>query len=314
VIPALFAAFFFGVTPVIAGRGVALIGFVRQNVLRLLFAAILLGVWAFAFGQGLRGEALLFATAGAIGFGIGGMSLLAALPSLGAPLASLIEETLAAAIAAIVAFYWYADKLTTLQLEFCGVILLGVVIGLAPYVVKTTFKDVPRKTVFFGIGVAFLAALGQGISLAATRKGILLMKAAHTPPDVITISFQRMVGGLLVAVVVYLAARYVWKRKWGFSAADGTVKALMSSDAGKLTSRPLYWAGLNSLLGPILAVTFTVWAQQTLSAGVVQSIAAVAPLVAVPFAFWLQGHRPPKLWYVGAGVAIAGLIVLYMNS
>jgi drug/metabolite transporter (DMT)-like permease len=113
---------------------------------------------------------------------------------------------------------------------------------------------------------------------------------------------------------VYLAARYVWKRKWGFSAADGTVKALTSSDAGKLTSRPLYWAGLNSLLGPILAVTFTVWAQQTLSAGVVQSIAAVAPLVAVPFAFWLQGHRPPRLWYLGAAVSIAGLIVLYMNS
>ena len=42
-IPALFAAFFFGVTPVVAGRGVALIGFVRQNVLRLLFAAVVLG-------------------------------------------------------------------------------------------------------------------------------------------------------------------------------------------------------------------------------------------------------------------------------
>jgi drug/metabolite transporter (DMT)-like permease len=313
-IPALLSAFFFGVTPVVAGRGVALIGFVRQNVLRLLFAAIVLGAWAFMFGQGLRGQSLLFATAGAIGFGIGGMSLLAALPRLGAPLASLIEETLAAAVAAIVAFVWYADKLTTLQLEFCGVILLGVVIGLVPYVRQTSFKGIGRGSIFLGVGMALLAALAQGISLAATRKGILLMKAAHTPPDVITIAFQRMIGGLLVALAVYFIARYVWNRKWGFTAADGTTKAVFGSDAGKVTTRPLYWAGLNSLLGPILAVTCTVWAQQTLSAGVVQSVASVAPLVAVPFAFWLQGHRPPRLWYLGAAVAIAGLIVLYLNS
>jgi drug/metabolite transporter (DMT)-like permease len=313
-IPALFAAFFFGVTPVVAGRGVALIGFVRQNVLRLLFAAVVLGAWAFMFGQGLRGQSLLFATAGAIGFGIGGMSLLAALPRLGAPLASLIEETLAAAVAAIVAFYWYADKLTTLQLEFCGVILLGVVIGLVPYVRQTSIKGIDRKGLALGVGLALLAALGQGVSLAATKKGILLMKAAHTPPDVITIAFQRMIGGLLVALVVYLVARYVWTRKWGFTAADGTTGPVLGSEGGKLTTRPLYWAGLNSLLGPILAVTCTVWAQQTLSAGVVQSIAAVAPLIAVPFAFWLQGHRPPKLWYLGAAVAIVGLVVLYLNS
>jgi drug/metabolite transporter (DMT)-like permease len=313
-IPALFAAFFFGVTPVVAGRGVALIGFVRQNVLRLLFAAVVLGAWAFMFGQGLRGQSLLFATAGAIGFGIGGMSLLAALPRLGAPLASLIEETLAAAVAAIVAFYWYADKLTTLQLEFCGVILLGVVIGLVPYVRQTSIKGIDRKGLALGVGLALLAALGQGVSLAATKKGILLMKAAHTPPDVITIAFQRMIGGLLVAVVVYLVARYVWTRKWGFTAADGTTRPVLGSEGGNLTTRPLYWAGLNSLLGPILAVTCTVWAQQTLSAGVVQSIAAVAPLIAVPFAFWLQGHRPPKLWYLGAAVAIVGLVVLYLNT
>ena len=313
-IPALFAAFFFGVTPVVAGRGVALIGFVRQNVLRLLFAAVVLGAWAFMFGQGLRGQSLLFATAGAIGFGIGGMSLLAALPRLGAPLASLIEETLAAAVAAIVAFYWYADKLTTLQLEFCGVILLGVVIGLVPYVRQTSIKGIDRKGLALGVGLALLAALGQGVSLAATKKGILLMKAAHTPPDVITIAFQRMIGGLLVALVVYFVARYVWTRKWGFTAADGTTKPVLGAEDGKLTTRPLFWAGLNSLLGPILAVTCTVWAQQTLSAGMVQSIAAVAPLIAVPFAFWLQGHRPPKLWYLGAAVAIAGLVVLYLNA
>jgi len=86
-------ALFSGIAPVVAGRGIKLIGFVRANVLRLSFAVVILGVWAFAFGEGLRGQTLLFVTAGAVGFGIGGLSLLAALPRLGAPLASLVEET-----------------------------------------------------------------------------------------------------------------------------------------------------------------------------------------------------------------------------
>jgi drug/metabolite transporter (DMT)-like permease len=41
---------------------------------------------------------------------------------------------------------------------------------------------------------------------------------------------------------------------------------------------------------------------------------AVAPLIAVPFAFWLQGHKPPRFWYLGATLAIAGLALLYLNS
>src|ERR1035437_5885600 len=129
-ISALFTAFFFGITPVVAGRAIALVGFVRANVIRLSFAVLILGVWAFAFGQGMRGQTLLFIAAGGIGFGIGGLALLASLSRLGAPLASLIEETIAAAVAGIVAWFWYGDKLTTLQLELCGVILAGVVIGL----------------------------------------------------------------------------------------------------------------------------------------------------------------------------------------
>lgn len=315
-IGAVLTAVFFGVTPVCASRAIKLIGFVRENVLRLLFAAVVLGVWAFAFGRGLAGESLLFASAGAIGFGIGGMSLLISLPRLGAPLASLIEETVAAAVAAVVAFLWYADTLTGEQLAFCGVILLGVIVGLAPFVARTPARGLARKSVMFGAGMALLAAVAQGVSLAATRKGLLAMKAAHTPPDVITVAFQRLVGGLLVALLVYLVARFIWQRRWGFASQSGKILPVLGGASGAssagLTQRPLYWAGLNSLFGPILGVTCTVWAQQTLPAGQVQSVAAVAPLIAVPFAYWLEGHQPPRVWYLGALVAVAGLIALYL--
>ena len=313
-IGALLSALFFGVTPVVAGRAIRLIGFVRTNVVRLSLAIAVLGIWAFAFGQGLRGQTLLFVGAGAIGFGLGGLSLLAALPRLGAPLASLVEETVAAPVAAVVAWVWYSDKLTANQVAFCALILVGVGIGLLPYVRGSGLKNVPRKGLALGIGLALVAAVGQGVSFAATRNGLLLMKAAHTPPDVITVAFQRLIGGLLVAVAVFVVARWVWRRTWGFSAAAGSCKPLRGSQGGKLTTRPLFWGSLNALFGPILGVTCTVWAQQTVNAGVVQSIAALAPMISVPFAFWLEGHKPPRLWYLGAAVAILGLVLVDLNS
>jgi drug/metabolite transporter (DMT)-like permease len=320
-IGALFTAFFFGVTPVVAGRAVALIGFVRTNVIRLSFAVVALGTWAIAFGPGLQGQWQLFVVAGSIGFGIGGLSLRASLSRLGAPLASLIEETIAAAVAVVLAVFWVPKaNLTTLQLELCGVILVGVAIGLFPYIRAAKISALPRKSVALGVGLALLAAVAQGISVAATKRGQVLMTQAAKAhngnmPDTITVSFERLIGGILVALVVYLVARFVWRRAWGFTAADGMCKPVLGSDGGKLTTRPLFWGGLNSLFGPILGVTCLVWALQTLNnPGEVQAIQAVAPLIAVPFAFWLQGHKPPRLWYVGAVVAIAGLALLYLNS
>jgi drug/metabolite transporter (DMT)-like permease len=317
VLPAMLTAVFFGVTPVVAGRAIKLIGFVRANLVRLAFAVVVMGAWAFAFGLGLRGQLLLFVTAGAIGFGLGGLSLLAALPRLGAPLTSLIEETIAAPIAGVVAWFWYQEKLTTNQVLFSGLILVGVAIGLAPYVRATVVRGVTRAGVALGVGLALLAALGQGVSFAATRNGLLQMKAAHKAlpainpaPDVVTVAFQRLAGGLAVAIVVYLVARWIYRRRWGFATAEGTTRSVLDYDGRTVTSRPLFWGALNALFGPILGVTCTVWAQLTLPAAQVQSIAAVAPLIAVPFAFWLEGHKPPRLWYVGALVAIVGLVAV----
>jgi drug/metabolite transporter (DMT)-like permease len=312
-IAAILTAFFFGVTPPIASRATKLMGFVRANVVRLSIAALVLGSWALVFGPGLKTQGEVFVTAGAIGFGIGGLAFLAALPRLGAPLASLIEESVAAIVLVIVATYYYSeDKLTTQQLAYCGVILLGIAIGLLPYVLKSGLKEKGRNALALGVVLVLVAAVAQGISLAATRHGqVFIKKTTQALPDIITVASLRLAGGVMVAIAIFLIARYIWRRKWGFTSADGTEKALLSSDGGKLTSRPLFWGGMNALTGPILGVTCTVWAQQTYPGTVVQAVAALAPMIAVPFAFWLEGHKPPRLWYAGAVIAIAGVILLW---
>ncbi len=306
-IGAILNAVMFGITPVAAGRAIRLIGFVRANLLRLLIAFVLMGAWAFTVGQGLSGQVGLLFVAGAVGFGIGGLTLLAALPRLGAPLTSLVEESGAAPVAALIAWVWYSDKLRNDQILWCAVVLAGVVIGLVPYILERA----PSKGVRLGIGLAVAAAIAQGFSLAATREAILLSKAAHQPFDVPTAAFQRLAGGLLVAAAVFLIARVVWKRRWGFAGRDGRIREILSREDGAgVTGRPLYWVGLNALFGPILGVTAAIWAQQSLPSGEVQSIVATAPLIAVPFARWLEGHKPPRLYYLGAAIAILGLVGL----
>jgi drug/metabolite transporter (DMT)-like permease len=306
-IGAILNAVMFGITPVAAGRAIRLIGFVRANLLRLLIAFVLMGAWAFTVGQGLSGQVGLLFVAGAVGFGIGGLTLLAALPRLGAPLTSLVEESGAAPVAALIAWVWYSDKLRNDQILWCAVVLTGVVIGLVPYILK----QAPSKGVRLGIGLAVAAAIAQGFSLAATREAILLSKAAHQPFDVPTAAFQRLAGGLLVAAAVFLIARVVWKKRWGFAGRDGRIREILSREDGAgVTGRPLYWVGLNALFGPILGVTAAIWAQQSLPSGEVQSIVATAPLIAVPFARWLEGHKPPRLYYLGAAIAILGLVGL----
>jgi len=255
-IAALFAALFSGITPVVASRGIKLIGFVRANVLRLSFAVAILGVWP-SPSSGLRGQTLLFVTAGAIGFGIGGLSLLAALPRLGAPLASLWRRPSPprGGSRGVVLVLGQADDQSD---RLLWVILVGVVIGLLPYVRATIEKGVAVTGVALGIGLALLAAAAQASASPRPPR-----HAAHGSCEDAARRHHRCLPAadrcFLVALVVYAAARWVWRKKWGFARADGSTASVLTSDGGKLTTRPLFWGSLNSLFGPILAVTGTVW-------------------------------------------------------
>jgi drug/metabolite transporter (DMT)-like permease len=44
----------------------------------------------------------------------------------------------------------------------------------------------------------------------------------------------------------------------------------------------------------------------------VQPIVATSPLVTIPFAAWLEGSKPRASYYVGAVLAVGGVIGLYL--
>jgi drug/metabolite transporter (DMT)-like permease len=327
VLAASLAAVLYGITPVCARRAIRLLGFVRANLARLVVATAVLGVLSFALGRATAGWYVDFALAGAVGFGVGGIAMFRALPMLGAPLASLLVETTAALAAGPLAWAWFGDSLTGGEIALALVILTGVVLGLLPYVRGTSTGAPTRAPIGVGVAFALVAAGSQAVSGALSRKALLALQhsqvgaasAGQAPPspasgrlDVVTsASFDRLTGGVAVALLVFVLVRSVATKKPGAQAALAPASDISGPDlgwlGGRLPNTAWFWVGANSLLGPVLGVTAMVWALQSMQPGLVQSVAAMAPLIAIPFAGWLEGYHPPRRYWIGALVATGGL-------
>lgn len=318
-IGALFTALFFGITPVCANQAIRLLGFARANFWRLLIAVLVLGLWTISFGRPLQEYFWWFFGAGAVGFGLGGMCMFLALPRLGAPLASLMVESLAAVCATALAWAWYGDTVPLPRLLWAALIILGVAVGLAPYIMgRKRLATAP-----IGVFWVVLAGLGQAVSITVSRKALLAMKLAHLPVSLPTAAFHRLLGGVCVALVLgLLLRRFSLPRNKNHEPSPG-LSATASSSRPSPSSSPVsgrargpawLWVGLNALFGPILGVTCLIWALKTMQPGLAQTIAATAPLVSVPFARWLDGHTPPPLYYLGCVMALAGLAGIYLSG
>lgn len=323
----LLSALFFGVTPVVARRAIRLIGFVRANAWRLALAFAVLGVAAQALGRTGGDQVGPLVLAGAVGFGLGGVALYRALPLLGAPLASLVVETVAALVAVVGAWVWFDDSVGLEVLVGCVVILVGVVVGLAPFVRHGGW---PAR-LGLGMTTAFIAAGAQGFGLVLTRKALLEMQAAgeqaggptRSLGHVVAASFDRVAGGLAVALLVWLAVRIA--ARWlpvartalgaagGFAPGGDGDRTDFGVIGSRLPDRPWFWVGANALVGPVLGVTCLVWALTTLQPGVAQAITAAAALISIPVAHWLEGHEQPASYWVGASVAAAGFVGLFLG-
>jgi drug/metabolite transporter (DMT)-like permease len=70
------------------------------------------------------------------------------------------------------------------------------------------------------------------------------------------------------------------------------------------------WMLANALAGPVFGVGCYQWALATTPSGLVLPIAATAPLLSIPIAFWLEHDRPQPRAIIGGILAVAGCIAL----
>jgi drug/metabolite transporter (DMT)-like permease len=294
---AFLAASFFALNATCASHSVRANGQVRANLGRLTVAVLVLGLFAHTLGGGLASASVgWFVLSGVIGMGLGDIGVYAALPLLGSRITVLMTQCLAAPLAAIGEWLWLGTKLTVAQMLWGVVILAGVAVAITP-----SRKHPPRVHVRpIGFLFGLLAAAGQGFGALVSRKGVTVATAAgeatHNATFGLTAAYQRILAGLVFAAAWFLVLRAIGK---------------LPVDAHPPTRRHgMRWILAAGFAGPVIGVGCYQWALATTPSGLVLPIAATAPLLSIPIAFWLEGDRPPRRAIVGGVLAVAGCIAL----
>lgn len=294
----MFASFLttilFSLSVIFAARSARMIGGARANLARICLATLLLGAWAHAFGQGLRGDSLpWFFLSGVIGFGLGDLALFGALTRIGPRLSILLTQCLAAPIAAVAEWAWLGTTLRAADLACAAVILAGVAVALAP----DRGLEVARRTFWIGVLCGVGSALGQAFGAVVSRKANDVAALNFLPIDGGTAAYQRAIGGVLLTALAFWLTR---KRR----AADDATRPAPNWRA----AWPVVTA--NALAGPTVGVGCYQWALSTTASGIVLPIIATSPLVTIVLSFFLEGLRPTRRAVLGGCIAVGGAVAL----
>ena len=298
------AATFFALNATCASHSVRASGSARANLGRLIVAAAVLGLFAHTLGEGFTSASVgWFFLSGLIGMGLGDLGVYGALPFLGSRLTVLMTQCLAAPIAALGEWLWLDTRLTGAQLLWGLVVLAGVIVALLPS--RAHPPQVALKPIGFLFGL--LAAAGQGLGALVSRKGGLVADAAgelsHNATFGLNAAYHRILAGLVFTALWFLALRCSRKLP-ARPEPDATPPA---------RRRARMWILANGLAGPVLGVGCYQWALATTPSGIVLPIAATAPLLSIPIAFWLEGDRPTRRSLIGGVIAVAGCIALTLQ-
>ncbi|QYM78196.1 DMT family transporter [Horticoccus luteus] len=302
---AFLAAFFFALNATCATHSVRASGALRANLGRLVVAAVVLGLFAHTLGRGFASASVpWFFLSGVIGMGLGDLGVYGALPLLGSRLTVLMTQCLAAPIAALGEWWWLGTRLTVTQMFWGLLILASVAIALTPS------KRHPPRVKIRPLGFLFglLAAAGQGLGALVSRKGVTVAdaagEAAHAASFGLTAAYYRILAGLAFVALWFVVLRLLHR----LPAAPAP--QARSNLLGYTFPAARLWILINGFVGPVLGVGCYQWALATAPSGLVLPIAATAPLLAIPIAYFFEGDRPPRRAIFGGVLAVAGCIAL----
>jgi drug/metabolite transporter (DMT)-like permease len=295
---AFITTIFFSISIICASRSARLIGGTEANFWRLSCAAAFLAVWAYGFGGGMSGGSFpIFFLSGVIGIGVGDVALFQTLPRLGSRLTLLLVQCLTAPFGALIEWLWLGTTLSPGQMICGAIILAGIGISLAP----GEHLHVRRGELVSGIIFSVVAALGGAVGAVLSRKAYAVAAADHEIIDAPTAAFQRVVGGVLLAGLCLLVVK---RRHIAGNPEDTGVVVMPAREKWR---RVWPWVVANSLAGQTIGVSCYQWAFQIAPTGIVLPIVATTPLVAIPFALWMEGERPGVRSIIGGIIAVAGV-------
>ena len=188
----------------------------------------------------------------------------------------------------------------------CAVVILtGVAVALAP-------KDhlhIERKEFWWGIHWAIWAAIGQAGGVVLSRKAYEVCEQTGVNIDGITVAYQRVIPGAIIAGFAVLLVKRSYLAGWT------RPEPRPAEQEGRLVGKAKWkkasgWLVLNALTGATLGVSCYQWALKVAKPGVVLPIVALSPLLVIPMAYFLENERPSRRSLMGGFLAVAGSVAL----
>ena len=296
-IAALMTAVFWTVTSMSFESAGKKVGSLSVNLIRLVVAFFIYGVVNY-FRRGLflpldatTESWLWLALSGLVGFVMGDLLLFQAFVVIGARISMLIMA-LTPPITAFVGWMVLGEVLSPMNWVGMIVTLTGISIVILKREKKEVDSTKRRKITtnysFTGILLAFGGAVGQGVGLVLSKKGM-------GEYDAFAASHIRVITGMIgFAVIILFAKRYgkVWK-------------ALQHKPAMKRIA-------LGSLFGPFLGVSFSLLAIQHTQAGIAATIMSIVPVLIIPPAILFFHEKVNWKEIIGAVITVGGVAVFFL--
>jgi len=289
---ALLTAVFWTVTSLSFESAGKKIGSLSVNLIRLVIAfgiyavysQVTRGMW-FPFDAGAE-RWLWLALSGLIGFVIGDLLLFQAFVVIGARI-SMLMMALTPPITAITGWLILGEVLSPMNWLGMMITLTGISIVILKRE-KAEKSDMKRKKIA-GILLAFGGAVGQGVGLVLSKKGM-------GDYDAFAASQIRVITGMVGFAIIILFYRK-YHKVW----------------AGVKNISAMKRIGLGSVFGPFLGVSFSLLAIQNTQAGIAATIMAIVPVLIIPPAIILFKEKVNWKEIIGATVAVFGVAIFFIK-
>lgn len=288
-ISALITAFLWSGSSMVFTSATLKIGSLQVNINRMIFAAIFLGLTVSLSGLQVnvsREQFIYLTISGIIGLIFGDTFLFKAFQHIGARL-SMLLMSLAPAIAAILAFIFLNEVLSTAGIIGIFITLFGIsIVVFERGEIPASEYKISKIGIFFG----FLAATGQGVGLVFAKKAFELGEI-----NGFVASFVRVA----VSMLIILAAGLIVKKY------KNPVK-LFSKD-----KKSLIMVLVGSIIGPYLGITFSLIAVAHTKVGIASTIMATVPVVMLPMVKYIYKEKLSGKAIIGAVLAVLGVAILF---
>lgn len=293
------------ITAWFAAKASRRVGAMVTNVLRLVLAAVFLGIllWV-TIGHPYpvyadKNTWIWLGLSALVGYVFGDYCLFNCYLYIGPRFGQLLM-TLAPPMAAVAGWIMLGETLGWKAILAMGVTLLGIAISILSRDSGHHFKlDLPLKGVLLGIG----AGIGQGVGLVLSKIGMQYYEAA------IPAGAPSMMEGMLPFASTMMRAIV---GGIGFFAI-----LLLQKDFGKLKSAvkdpvAMRYASIITLFGPVLGVSLSLMAVRYANAGIASTLMALTPVIIIFPEVLIEKKRIRFKEIVGLAVTIAGVALFFL--